>query len=223
VTLTNGLLTLGAFNLTLNNTNNTTAFAGTPSATNMIVTDGAGQLIKAFAAGAQAAFTYPVGETTGTTEYTPATITFSANGVAGSVGMRVINGDHLSIGATLNYLSRYWRTTVVSGMTGGYTYSASFKYVDPDDINGTLADINAARWDGASWNPFTSTSGSSTLTITSAPLTNVTASLSNAEFTGRETALTYHFRTVTSGNWNSTSTWEASIDGVSFTSPISLR
>src|SRR6185295_12266952 len=91
--LTNTRLILGGFDLTLNNPA-TTAFSGTFAATNMVVADGAGQLKKAFASGATAIVTFPVGDLTASADYSPAALTFSANSTARIIGVRITDAQH---------------------------------------------------------------------------------------------------------------------------------
>ncbi|MBU8882738.1 T9SS type A sorting domain-containing protein [Kaistella sp. DKR-2] len=179
VTLTDGNIALGNFNLTNTNSAGT---LGTGASNSMIVSNGTGRAFLSFATGASTK-TYPVGDGI---NFSPTTLTFSANAVAGIVGVNVLPSAHpsLNVGGTqTDYLNRYWSFTT-SGITN-YTYQASFTYV-PSDIVGTEANINANRWDGSSWSEIAGgTIGSNTLT-TAAGLTNVTAPLlATSDYTGR--------------------------------------
>ncbi|MBL0310186.1 MAG: hypothetical protein IPP77_11065 [Bacteroidetes bacterium] len=213
LTLNQGLLKLANNNLTLNNSSNTTAVLGNaPSNNNMIVIDGAGtgQLIKYYATGAQPAFTYPVGEIggdNGTRDYSPATLTFSAVGTAGTVGVRVINDEHASVSPSASYLHRYWDFT--TAVIANYTYAASFGFA-ASDVQGTLANINAGQYRSSTWYGYAATNGGNTLTVTDGPLTNVSAPLALSQWTGRETTTTLYYRTKQSGNWNNATTWQTS-------------
>ena len=91
LTLTNGLLYLNNYNLSMATA--AAAIGGGPSTSNMIVVNGTGQMQKWFAIGAPA-FTYPVGDNSG--NYTPATLTFTANATAGLVGVTVTGTEILT-------------------------------------------------------------------------------------------------------------------------------
>lgn len=71
LTLSSGKVTLGSNNLLLGPT---TVFVGAPSASVMIIVTGTGELRKEFMAGFAGTFTYPVGDDTGTPEYSPVTL-----------------------------------------------------------------------------------------------------------------------------------------------------
>ncbi|HPH81982.1 MAG TPA: hypothetical protein PL185_05395, partial [Flavobacteriales bacterium] len=215
--LSNGILDLANFNLGLLNTSNTLAVTGNaPSSSNMVVTSGTGRLIKTYAAGAQATFTYPLGDNTGTAEYSPASITFSALG-AGTLGLQVKNAAHPNLGAPSDYLNRYW--SFGNSTISAYTYTAAFTYAAADVV-GLPGAMNAARWDGSLWNPLNATTGGNVLTITSSPLNNTTSPLAaTSDFTGRVTPFVYYFRSIQSGNWSDVNTWEVAYDAA-FTTPI---
>lgn len=104
--LNSGLLTLSANNITLATA--ATITGNTFSTTNMIVADGAGQLIKNYPIGVTPAFTFPIGDNTGTAEYSPVSLGFTYNVTAGTVGVRVVDDIHPSIVAVSNYQSRYF-------------------------------------------------------------------------------------------------------------------
>ncbi|HRG59930.1 MAG TPA: autotransporter-associated beta strand repeat-containing protein, partial [Bacteroidia bacterium] len=116
----NGTLNLngGVFVLSGNNftVNNTTAAAITTSAsfgaTTMVRADGVGQLLRAIAtAGLPITYLFPVGEATGTVEYSPISLTFSANSIARNIGVRVVQSNHPQLNnlpAQSDYISRYW-------------------------------------------------------------------------------------------------------------------
>ncbi|MCX6267481.1 MAG: hypothetical protein NTW16_09010, partial [Bacteroidetes bacterium] len=128
LTLTTGLITLGSSNLLLGPT---ASVAGSPTAASMVVPAGSGQLQKEFAAGGN--FTFPVGDTTGTAEYSPVTLsfnsgTFEANNYA---GVSLINTRYPGTAETA-YLTRYWYVTQ-SGITD-FSCNAIFQYVDADVV-----------------------------------------------------------------------------------------
>jgi len=137
--LTNGLVYLGAANLVLTEA---ATLAGAFSATKMIVATGSGQLRKMF--NAPGTYTYPVGDTTATDEYSPVTLNFTAGTFAtGSyAGVNLVNAKYPGDPNTGNYLKRYW-TLSQSGITG-FTCNATFQYVTAD-INGAESQIYCLR------------------------------------------------------------------------------
>jgi len=209
LTLNSGLIILGEYDLIMNS--NTSVINGnSPSSTNMIVPCGTGLFYKSFATGNTAAFTYPVGDNSGTAEYSPVIIDFSANAVSGRLGVGVVDETHPFETASSN-ISRYWMFNI-SGLTT-YTYVSVFNYTD-DDVNGTEADLKLCRYDNGNsvWvEDAGSTVNTTNNTITSSSLTNTTGPLTNNEYTGRNPVLLY-YRTTTSGNWNNPSIWETSSD-----------
>ncbi|MFZ4620326.1 MAG: T9SS type A sorting domain-containing protein [Bacteroidota bacterium] len=144
LTLTNTLMSLGASNLTLGAS---AVISGTPSASNMIVTNGTGELQRSFTSAGS--FTYPIGENTGTAEYSPVTLTINSASAFSSayVGARVTDGKHPSNSSTTNYLSRYW-TLNASGLTSP-DYNVTFSYLTAD-VNGTETSIYGGRFN-SSW------------------------------------------------------------------------
>ncbi|MEZ5173342.1 MAG: hypothetical protein R2850_07495 [Bacteroidia bacterium] len=217
INLNSGVLELDNFDLVLLNTNNASAVGGNaPSATNMVATSGTGRLIKNFTANSTVPFTWPLGDLSGTAEYSPATTTFNTN-ATGYLGMRVTDGTHPANSGAPNYISRYWSTSLVSGLAS-YNYTADFTYL-PADVNGSTAAMLASAYDGVSWNGFGGSSVGSNMVSISSPLTQATGSLNNIDFTGRESVIQYYYRSLTSGDWDNPSTWEVSTD-LAFTSPL---
>ena len=205
LTLTSGRLTLGAYNLTLSypvtNAASATAaaVAGTFDANTMIVADGTGQLIKTIANAAVATaqnpilYTFPIGDASGTAEYSPATIKFTAGTFTGAgvyVGVRVTNAKHPNNASTTNYLNRYWSVS----SSGISAFSASFiaTYVTAD-IAGSQAYQCFAQYTGskpwikyatlsitnligtASWPDLTSISGDFTGITVLSPTVSISA------------------------------------------------
>ncbi len=140
--LTNGLLDLAGFNMTLS-----ASATITSSATHFVIADGAGELRKTFTA--TGSFTYPIGDSS--FEYTPATLTFSAGTFSSAyVGVRVTDAIHPNNGASTNFITRYWSVSS-SGITSP-TYDFSGTFINSgSDINGTTTLCDAGRWNGASW------------------------------------------------------------------------
>ena len=131
LTLTSGLLTLGSNNLTLGSS---ATIGGTPAASRMIVTNGSGELRKVFAG--TGSFTFPIGDNTGSAEYSPVTLNFTSGSFAGGAyaGARVTNAKDPNNTSTTDYLVRYW--TMSSSGISGFSYNATYQYV-PADVVGT--------------------------------------------------------------------------------------
>ncbi len=140
LTLTNTLMSLGSSNLTLGAS---AVISGTPSSSNMIVTNGVGELQRSFTG--TGSFTYPIGDNTGTAEYSPVTLTINSAGSFSSayVGAKVTDAKHPSNSSTTNYLSRYW--TLSSSGISAPNYTALFSYL-PADVNGTESNIYGGRY-----------------------------------------------------------------------------
>ncbi|MCW5906832.1 MAG: putative Ig domain-containing protein [Chitinophagales bacterium] len=143
VGFTNGILTLGTRTLTFGSS----ATSSGASVNSFIATDGSGQVKKDIDAGASS-FTFPVGDVAGTTEFSPATISFTSNAVAGTLGIKVTDAVHPNIGSSTNYISRYWSFTN-TGLTN-YSYSGSFNYTSADVVGNTNL-YSAERWSGSAW------------------------------------------------------------------------
>lgn len=202
LTLNQGLFILGNFNYTLSAA---TAVIGgnTPSVTNMIVTNGTGQFIKAFPTGAYS-FTFPLGDNTGANEYTPNTVSFTANSLARNIGARVVNAAHPSVGGVSNYLNRYWAFT--NSTAGTYTYNLDFTYTN-DDVVGDATLMLPSRWNATTWTPYAGSVASNAIAF-SGTLNQATLPLSGTmEFTGREGEV-YYYRSIANGNWTTPATWE---------------
>ena len=129
---TNGLLTIGSNNLTLGAAS---TISGTPSAASMIVATGSGEVRKTFTT--TGSFVYPVGDNTGTAEYSPVSLSFTTGAfTAAYAGVSLKNQAFL--GVTGNHLNRYWDVT--SSGIDAFTCDAQFNYV-PADVIGTESSI----------------------------------------------------------------------------------
>ncbi|WP_264522311.1 T9SS sorting signal type C domain-containing protein [Flavobacterium sp. N1994] len=189
--------------------NNSFTYVGTGVVVNRtngyVLIQGTGQMKKDFATGASS-FTFHVGENTGTTEYSPFTLSFSANSTARTIGVRPVDAIHPSmddVDVQTDYISRYWQLS--NSAAGTYTYTATATYL-PADINGTEGNIKMNLWTGTSpWTLLTSSAASNVLTITSG-VTNVSAPLgATADFTGRVKGSTTY-------TWNQTGSAVYSLD-----------
>jgi gliding motility-associated-like protein len=178
LTLTSGLTFLGNNDLTIGN--GATSSAGTVTA--MVITDGTGQMKKIFPSGASA-FTFPVGDNSISNDYSPTTITYTANSTIRTIGVIVTDTQHPSDGTATDYISRYW--TFTDNQAGTYAYNASFTYsiVAPSDLVGLYANLRVNRWDGSLWTQYTTSGAAPTITATAINETNAT--LNNSSFTGR--------------------------------------
>ena len=143
--LTNGLVTLGDNHLTLGAS---ATIIGTPSATNMIVTNGAGVLKKLLSA--SGSFTFPVGDNTDTAEYSPATLNFTSGTFAGGAYATVnaTNTKQPNNTSTTDYLNRYWSVTQ-SGISS-FSCDTTFNYLAAD-VAGTEADIYGGQYKDSAW------------------------------------------------------------------------
>ncbi|NCA77815.1 MAG: T9SS type A sorting domain-containing protein [Alphaproteobacteria bacterium] len=147
LTLTNGRVTLGSNNLTLGPL---AAIVGTPSASMMIIVTGTGELRKEFPAGFSGTFVYPVGDDTGTPEYSPVTIIFTSPAFAPGnyVGVSLKNEKYPDAGITGNYLNRYWNLTY-TGITN-FLCNATFQYLT-DDVVGTENKLSCSKVNPVPW------------------------------------------------------------------------
>ena len=209
----NGLFRLGNFNLTLSIPS---TLVGSPfSVSKMFVTNGTGQLIVNFTNPTAETFTWPIGEETGTTEYSPATLTLTAT-LNGGVGFRVIDDVHPQNAPATTFLSRYW---VSSTTFSNYSWTGNFNYL-PADINGPEASLKlnihqpAPPTDG--WIEYPSSSAASNvLTVTGGP---GVGSLAGTSITGRVN-LPLYYRTVFGGSWGIASNWEVA-DNLGFVGAV---
>jgi hypothetical protein len=137
LTLTSGLVTLGPNNLKLGPA---ATVAGGPSAANMVVVTGAGELRKEYASAGS--FTFPVGDATGAAEYSPVTLTFNRGTFGAGSYAAVTLADAQFPGTATSYLTRYWNVSQ-SGISG-FSCNSTFQYVNADVV-GTESDIFCFR------------------------------------------------------------------------------
>jgi hypothetical protein len=170
LTLTNGVLNLSGFDLTLGPA--ATISVASPSATRMIIANGS-QVIKTFTG--VGSFFFPIGDNTGTTEYSPITVNITAGaGFPANVGVSVVDAKHPNNSSTANFLTRYWEVNQ-TGITGGV---ATITTTYPNaDVSGTEGSITSAQLNGVfnqASNPWTKFSAlaANTLTATGATLTS---------------------------------------------------
>ena len=156
--LTNGMLSLGSSNLTLAAS---ATIGGSPFVTSMVDPEGSGELRKVFTG--TGSFTYPVGDTSGTREYSPVTLNFTSGGFSSAyAGVKLVNAKHPSNSSTTDYLNRYW--TVTQNGISSFSCNADFVYADGDIVGSTESNITLGKWDGANWiNYGTGSIGTNTL------------------------------------------------------------
>lgn len=142
--LTNGLVTLGDFNLLLGSAATVT---GTPGATKMVVATGTGELRKEYASAGS--FTFPVGAADTPPEYAPVTITYNSGTFATGNYTGVNLKDIQYPGTDISYLTMYWNVSQ-SGVTN-FTSNAKFQYNSPADVHGTESDIYCTKVLPAPW------------------------------------------------------------------------
>jgi len=94
----------------------------------MIIADG-GELRKTFTA--NGSFTFPIGDNTGTLEYSPVTVNMTSGTYSNAfVSAKVINAKHPNNTSAGNYINRYW-TISRSGITNP-VYDIDLFYADGD-------------------------------------------------------------------------------------------
>jgi hypothetical protein len=139
LTLTNGTLTLGTSNLILGSS---ASIAGTPSATKMIVATGTGELRKVFSG--TGSFVFPVGDNTGTAEYSPITLNFTSGTFSSAyAGITLGNSKYVNNASVTDYLNRYW--TVNQSGISDFSCDVTAQYLVAD-IVGTESNIYTGKY-----------------------------------------------------------------------------
>ena len=171
----NGQLLLNAENLILGSA--APAITGTFGTTAGMIVAGTGEVRKLIAS--NSTYTFPIGDASGTTDYTPVSLTFTGGtfNSGAYVNVDVFNIKHPNNTSTTNYLNRYW-TVTTNGITSP-VYNLTATYAD-GDIAGVGANIAAGVYGTAL--PWTKYIGAV------APLTNTISitgiSSSNTSITG---------------------------------------
>lgn len=158
--LTAGIVDLNASTFTLNSG---TSLSGA-SASNYFIADHAfgGILRKGYAA--TGSFTFPIGDKTGTMEYSPATFNLTAGtgmNTTSFIGMSVNDSKHPTMNAPTDFLSRYWAVTKY-GTINTPVYTLTGTYL-PADVNGTEINSFSQFWNGSVWSPVGTFLGANTL------------------------------------------------------------
>lgn len=203
ITLTSGVLNLCGYMLTLSET---ASIVGTLSSSRMIVLGGSSLLRKVFPAGSNLSFTYPVGDTIGSIEYSPIRLDLVSNSAQRSIGIRLTDGNHPQIAGSTNYLSRYWSLESPTLSGGTYQYILSATYLSAD-VTGTETSIRPSLRYNGRWLQ-SNASRASGFSIVS-PLYDQSTNINGVDFTGR-TQPPYVWtgaisdQWAVSGNWNIT-------------------
>jgi hypothetical protein len=157
LTFTSGILTMGAYNLTLGPSSTMTRTAGHACAT------GTGEFRKQFSS--VSTFTMPIGDAT---RYTPVTVAFNSGTFGGSayVGSRVTASAHPSLPTTTDYISRYW--SMSSSNITNIDCNLTFNF-DATDIVGTPANYYCTKYLGSgSWKSYNAYVSGNQLTASNA-------------------------------------------------------
>ena len=177
LTLTTGNLNIGINIFSFGNAANAVA-GGAFSATKMIIASSGGEVRKYGTTASQASFLFPIGDNTGTAEYSPITLNFSGGTYAGYSSVKVVNTKHPNNASSTNYLRRYW--TVSQSGYNGYSASISANYVAAD-IAGSESLQKTGKYVGSlPWVKY-STLGSNTLTATGVTVLGDFTGISNAD------------------------------------------
>ncbi|WP_116789492.1 T9SS sorting signal type C domain-containing protein [Flavobacterium psychrotrophum] len=169
LTLNSGLLDIASYNLTLG----ANAVAGTFSTTSMIDADGTGRVIRPYTG--VGSYTFPIGETTSNTSYSPLTINVTAGTFNNaSIAVNLTDATHPNNYGTTSYFTRYWSVTE-TGITGAVV-TITGNYTLGDAVGGESV-LSAAQLNGtfnAITNPWVKfgTLGNTTFSATNATLTS---------------------------------------------------
>lgn len=186
LTFTDGLLQLDANILTFGPS---ATVAGTPSASSMVVTNSTGGVRREY--NSTGSFTFPVGETTSTTEYSPITVNFTAGSFGGGAYTEVTVTDAASTNGCssgTNNISRHWDVSQ-NGITG-FTAEVTMNYLDADINGGDESLIASKLFTSACMNWEFANTGANTLTFITDEF---------GEFTGGEITLATEPTVVASG------------------------
>ncbi len=148
LTLSNGLFYIGDNTLTLGSSS---SISGTPDAAKMIVTNGTGKVVKSIANDAALPynFTFPIGDSTGTSEYSPVAVSLTSGTFSSAaIGAWVANSKHSQNTLADNYLNRYW-TLTSSGITSPL-YTAACNYT-ASDVVGSETNFRGGLYTGGAW------------------------------------------------------------------------
>lgn len=148
--LTDGIVDVDNRTMTINNST-TVSGAGTNS---FIIVDNAFGGILRRQYSALGSFTFPIGDKTGTMEYSPVTVNLTAGTgmtAASYILVSVNDSKHPDMNAPTHFISRYWTVNRVGTInTPTYTFNGTYL---PADINGTETSSFSQFWNGTVWSP----------------------------------------------------------------------
>ena len=138
-TFTSGLLNIGSNNFTFGATG---TVSGTPTAANMIVATGTGQVRKLLTS--NGSFSFPIGDNNVSAKYSPVSLNFTTGTFAAGayVAVNVVNAAYVDPYVKTSYLKRYWNLSQ-TGITA-FSSNANFTY-DATDVVGTESQITSTR------------------------------------------------------------------------------
>jgi hypothetical protein len=188
---------------------------GSYSSGKMFVTNGTGA-IKLTTAVLVTTITFPLGDNVGTVEYSPMSFVYSAKSASSTIGVKVTDGAHPSVGAVADYYKRYWSVTDDIG-AGTYTLS-TFQLKEPTTSDfGTAANMRMSRWNGSAWtqvaSAVTASSGTTTGDVNGVSTPNETvATFNGMDYTCRTAnpAATYTWIGGATGAYATASNWTPS-------------
>ncbi len=144
--LTNGLVFLNNNNLSLANG---AVITGTFSEVAMVVAEGNGKLEMSI--GGNGNYLFPVGDTSGVDEYTPAEFTFTSGSYDNAIlAVHLKNSKHPNNSSATNYLNRYWDVSQ-TGLSG-FSCNIVLNYTN-EDIVGNESQMIGGAWNGSYWTP----------------------------------------------------------------------
>jgi hypothetical protein len=205
LTLTAGVINLSSYDMTLGT--GMSISVTSPGSTRMIAASGSGQLKKIFPVGSSGAFIFPIGDLTGP-NYTPASLTLTANSDERTLGYRVVNSLNPNVDPSkLDWINRYW---VLSNnlSTGNFSYTGTFTCVS-GDINGNPTVLK--KWNGTSWSTPSATYSSFVYTINTAE--NENPPVASYEFTAFNLPLSYYYKDIGTVDFTNLNNWWSNSDG----------
>jgi hypothetical protein len=159
--LTAGIVDVDNRTMTINNAT-TVSGAGTNS---YIIADNAfgGVLRRQYSVTGN--FIFPIGDKTGTMEYSPASVNLTAGAgmtAASYIAVSVNDSKHPDMNAPTHFISRYWTVNRVGTInTPIYTFNGTYLTAD---INGTETSSFSQFWNGNVWSPIGTILSANTVT-----------------------------------------------------------
>lgn len=159
--LTAGIVDVDNRTMTINNAT-TVSGAGTNS---FIIADNAFGGILRRQYSALGSFTFPIGDKTGTMEYSPASVNLTAGAgmsTTSYIAVSVNDSKHPDMNAPTNFISRYWTVNRVGTInTPTYTFNGTYLLAD---INGSETSSFSQFWNGTVWSPIGTILSANTVT-----------------------------------------------------------